>query len=418
MKKSPILASAAIVPSPLSQQISQYSGTGGVPSEIVHLHYDEYPQGSSWFFCTLYIRSSHARVGIAVSSTGRKFSNCARSLNPNNIAYTVAEVTGNDTETPYPSAAINSPPGVRFSIFGFPTVDQIFHVRRLFNEFRNVFLAPMNSLRQASKAWSSICSTAFGYSTVAVQQCEMERMYIPVSAAPTWLASISRTIPYPRQSCSRRTWRTLVNDIRFDLRPNVTASGQGVGYITDSSQEGRNGIIVVDLSTGKSWRHLDGTTYVHSETGSLPVIWGDTAYSLPNGPTMPISESSFGADGIALSADGETPYFSAVGSRYLYSVPIARLLDDGVTSELMAQQAVASHGQKGTSDGLETDSNGFIYGGNIEDHSIILCYSANGTVNVFARDGRMRFRWLRMVIFTLPRINCGGWLRYVLSRHR
>ena len=82
-----------------------------------------------------YIRSSHAGVGIAVSSTGRKFSNYARSLDPNNIAYTVAELTGNDTETPYPSAAINSPPGVRISNFGFPTVDQIFYVRGSFNEF-------------------------------------------------------------------------------------------------------------------------------------------------------------------------------------------------------------------------------------------------------------------------------------------
>ena len=52
-------------------------------------------------------------LGIAVSSTGRMFSNYARSLDPNNIAYTVAELTANNTETPYPSAAINSPPGVR-----------------------------------------------------------------------------------------------------------------------------------------------------------------------------------------------------------------------------------------------------------------------------------------------------------------
>ena len=47
---------------------------------------------------------------------GRMFSNYARSLDPNNVAYTVAELTGNDTETPYPSAAINSPPGVRIFV--------------------------------------------------------------------------------------------------------------------------------------------------------------------------------------------------------------------------------------------------------------------------------------------------------------
>ena len=39
------------------------------------------------------------------------FSNYARSLDPNNIAYTVAELTTNNTETPYPSAEFNSPPG-------------------------------------------------------------------------------------------------------------------------------------------------------------------------------------------------------------------------------------------------------------------------------------------------------------------
>lgn len=182
---------------------------------------------------------------------------------------------------------------------------------------------------------------------------------------------------------------SYINDVRFDLRPTVTASGQGVAYITDSSQEGRNGIIIVDLGTGKSWRHLDGTSYVHPETGFLPVIWGNTVYSLPNGPTMPISQGTFGADGIALSADGATLYFSAVGTRYLYSVPTARLLDDSLTSELMATQAVVSHGQKGISDGLETDTNGFIYGGNQEDNSIIFFNPANGTVNVFARDPRM-----------------------------
>ena len=60
-----------------------------------------------------YPHKSDHRLGIAVSSTGRMFSNYARSLDPNNIAYTVAELTANNTETPYPSAAINSPPGVR-----------------------------------------------------------------------------------------------------------------------------------------------------------------------------------------------------------------------------------------------------------------------------------------------------------------
>lgn len=30
-------------------------------------------------------------------------------------------------------------------------------------------------------------------------------------------------------------------------------TGQGVAYITDSSQEGRNALVIVDLGTGKAW---------------------------------------------------------------------------------------------------------------------------------------------------------------------
>ena len=114
---------------------------------------------------------------------------------------------------------------------------------------------------------------------------------------------------------------SYINDIRFDLRPSVTVSGQGVGYITDSSQEGRNGILIVGLGKGESWRHLDGTAYIRPEPGFLPVIWGETVYSLPKGVKGPISQGTFGSDGIALSADGATLYFSAVGTRCLYSVP-------------------------------------------------------------------------------------------------
>ena len=50
-------------------------------------------------------------IGVAVSSTGRKFSSYARALDPNNTAYTVAELIDENTEVPFPSADFNSPPG-------------------------------------------------------------------------------------------------------------------------------------------------------------------------------------------------------------------------------------------------------------------------------------------------------------------
>ena len=42
-----------------------------------------------------------------------------------------------------------------------------------------------------------------------------------------------------------------LNDVRFDLR------GDGFAYLADSSTQ-RPGIVVVNLKTGTSWRHLDG----------------------------------------------------------------------------------------------------------------------------------------------------------------
>ena len=49
-KRSSIISIAGIITSVLSQQITQDSGTGGVPVEVVHLYNDEYPQGSHYFY--------------------------------------------------------------------------------------------------------------------------------------------------------------------------------------------------------------------------------------------------------------------------------------------------------------------------------------------------------------------------------
>lgn len=97
---STLLAAASLLPLLGSaQQLIQDSGKAGPPIELVHLYYDEWP------------------TGIAVSSTGRKFSNYPGALDGNNTnngsnnKYTIAELTGNSTETPFPNAEWNNPPG-------------------------------------------------------------------------------------------------------------------------------------------------------------------------------------------------------------------------------------------------------------------------------------------------------------------
>jgi sugar lactone lactonase YvrE len=61
--------------------------------------------------------------------------------------------------------------------------------------------------------------------------------------------TVVRTILFPTDVALPTTY---LNDVRFDLRRGEA----GTAYITDSSDSGPNGIIVVDLASGESWRRL------------------------------------------------------------------------------------------------------------------------------------------------------------------
>jgi sugar lactone lactonase YvrE len=115
------------------------------------------------------------------------------------------------------------------------------------------------------------------------------------SSTPLKTIVFPLTVAYPE---------TFLNDVRFDLRASATPSGQGVAYITDSSTNGRNGIIVVDLGTGRSWRHLDMHPSTLPEEGFVSAYDGRVFYPvMPAGPLAGVySQLTVGSDGIALSA--------------------------------------------------------------------------------------------------------------------
>lgn len=94
-----------------------------------------------------------------------------------------------------------------------------------------------------------------------------------------------------------------LNDVRFDLTPSLTESGQGVAYIADSGEPnpgpnwssgsrvillaGAFGIIVVDLGTGESWRHLDRLHEVSPTSRFLPTLFGvPTFLATPMMPSL------------------------------------------------------------------------------------------------------------------------------------
>ena len=145
--------------------------------------------------------------------------------------------------------------------------------------------------------------------------------------------------------------KSYLNDVRFDLR----FGREGVAYITDS---GDSGIIVVDLATGAATRHLDEHSSTQVVPKFVPYVEGNAMYSTKPGQFPGYVQ--FASDGIALSADGSRLFYCPLASRHLYSVSTA-LLRNGKASEKLVEDSVIDHGEKGMSDGLETDAQGRVY---------------------------------------------------------
>lgn len=155
---------------------------------------------------------------------------------------------------------------------------------------------------------------------------------------------------------------SYLNDIRFDLRagtkPATPDAPHGIAYITDSSEKGPTGFIVVDLATGEAWRKLDNDRSVKPEPGFLMFALGRPLYKTE--PGQPAKPGTFANDSLAISADGSRVFFCPVSATKLYSVPSAALRDRSLSATAVAQQVTLVSGKE-SSDGLESDAAGNVY---------------------------------------------------------
>jgi sugar lactone lactonase YvrE len=160
---------------------------------------------------------------------------------------------------------------------------------------------------------------------------------------------------------------TYLNDVRVDTKRDVA-------YITDSGVSGNNAIIVVDLKSGKAWRKLDGHKSVEEEPNFVPMVENKPLYR-PNFQPMTI-----GADGIALSPDGERLFYSVLSGRKLFSVATEQL------REPEGKPEVKEEGDKGgASDGLEFDADGNLYVTNYEHANILKRHATDGHYSVLTQ---------------------------------
>lgn len=286
-------------------------------------------------------------TGVTVSQQGRIFVNFPRW--GDDVEFTVAEIRDGEL-VPYPNAAINRPNPERQS--------------ESFISVQSVVVDPSDRLWILDTGSPQFQPTRFGGPKLIGVDLEQDRIF--------------KTILLPQDVALPTTY---LNDVRFDLRRGEA----GMAFITDSSGGGPNGIIVVDLASGRSWRKLNNHPSTRPQPDFLPYVEGQPFKNRP--PQGETSQVAIGADGIAMGATGEELFYCSLSSRRLYSVSIDALVDENLPDEAVAA-TVRDYGEKGASDGLESDASNRVYITDYE-HNAIHRRSSNNDYETLVHDPRV-----------------------------
>ncbi|KAH9935843.1 major royal jelly protein-domain-containing protein [Amylocystis lapponica] len=327
------------------------TGYFGPQIELVHAYYNYWP------------------TGVAVASTGQIFTCFTRG----NETYTLALLNSSTTESAWPDEEWNTPPAfVNTSDPGYSiATDKLLFVQSVVVDGLDRVWA-LDTGRPRVNGSTLLAHVPGGPKLVG--------FYLNGTNFATY--TFPSYVVYADSS---------LNDVRFDLR------GTGFAYLTDSSPQ-RPGIVVLDLATGAAWRHLDLHPSVSIDPAFLPLLASEAnrftvpQYLYPIPPPNAITPFDvFAADGIALSSDGAYLYVAPLSSRRLWRVPTA-LLRVQPSSEnpyafMLARQAVELLGEFGShADGMETDTDGYIYVGAPEHNSVNRYDPATGLVEPYVRD--------------------------------
>lgn len=147
--------------------------------------------------------------------------------------------------------------------------------------------------------------------------------------------------------------KSYLNDVRFDTKRNFA-------YLTES---GTGALIVLDLKTGRARRVLETHPSVHPEPGFDLAVNGHVLRD-PDG-----KKPNFQADGIELSADGNTLYYQALMGRTMYRIGTEWLRDSTLSPAKLAAH-VEKFAVPSASDGYGRDAAGNLYTSGIENNSI------------------------------------------------
>jgi len=287
-------------------------------------------------------------TGIAVSKENRVFTNFPRWGDP--VEYTVGEIKEGKV-VPFPSQELNDPNG---------------------DLSKNLFAVQSVVVDERNRLWA--------LDTGSVNFTPPKPNAAKLVAIDLSKNQVVKTIHFKPDVCLPTTY---LNDVRFDLNRGK----EGMAFITDSSQAGPNGIIVVDLASGDAWRRLNDHPSTKAEPNFAPIVEGEPLMSRI--PGQPEAYMKIGSDGIAIGKDKETLFYCPLAGRHLYSVSVDALADRNKSDQDVAG-TVKDLGDRGyASDGLETGSDGSIYLTDYEHNAVHVRDATGQTDRVLVADPRM-----------------------------
>jgi len=147
--------------------------------------------------------------------------------------------------------------------------------------------------------------------------------------------------------------QSYLNDIRIDTKTQMA-------YLTNS---GTGGIVVLDLTNGRSRQVLQAHRSVHPDSNAKFIIDGHELKK----QGQPVA---FQSDGIALSPDGRYLYYKTISDKNLFRIKTQALNDTTLTGQQLAGQ-VEFLGSFSNTDGMIFDGKGNLYLGDPTTYSMV-----------------------------------------------
>lgn len=168
---------------------------------------------------------------------------------------------------------------------------------------------------------------------------------------------------------------SFLNDIAVDERRRVA-------YISDSGMRSAPnnmvGLIVVDFASGQARRVLDRHPSLQVEAGVKVVSHGAEVW--PGNPLL------LGINGVALSPDGRTLYWTVTTGTRVHAVATAILRKADAGDERISAAIRDLGAVGGNTDGIVTDAKGALYITDVTRNGIVKYEPRNGTMSLIASD--------------------------------